>query len=51
MRSAMRVPNATDLEEGLLMAGLDAHDAARDIEARSLEEGQVLLVRGVFRAN
>ena len=32
------------------MAGLEAHYSASDIEARSLEEGQVRLVRGVFRA-
>ena len=30
------VPNTADLEEGLLMASLDAHYSARDIEARIL---------------
>jgi SAM-dependent methyltransferase len=32
----MRARNAADLEEGLRMAGLDAHYSARDIEARIL---------------
>jgi ubiquinone/menaquinone biosynthesis C-methylase UbiE len=31
-----RVPNTADLEEGLFMAGLEAHYSARDIEARIL---------------
>lgn len=31
------------------MADLESHYAARDIDARSLEEWQIRLVRGVFR--
>lgn len=64
MAANRRMPNAANLFEELFMASLEAHYAARNIETRilaalraaglnparrSLEEGQVRLVRGVFR--